>query len=101
MELNELLKLLKIWKKEKVPKNYINKLKLAIKLKQQPKKDKKFIFNVSSLTCWDGLEYCCKSGEKGKSCFWRDLSLDLMDISQSEYENHKSDFRAQLVVKRD
>jgi predicted metal-binding transcription factor (methanogenesis marker protein 9) len=100
MKLDEMKDMLISWEQKKAPQHYTDKLKVAIKLKEAPKKDIKYVFKALSLTCWNGLEYCCASGKDGKECIWRDMALDLMDLSLADFEAYKLRFRVALLTNR-
>ncbi len=89
--MKELVKQL-IKEQEGIPGNEetVKKLKKALSLY-----DKKDYREISKFTCYGSLAYCCRSTaakERGKECFWRDLTIDLLGLTKEEYEKLKDEF---------
>jgi predicted metal-binding transcription factor (methanogenesis marker protein 9) len=100
MNETEIKQLLTQLKEQKANPAIINKLTLALKLKGQKKHDEAYIKEASSITCWNGLEYCCASPiVHGKQCVWRDLACDLLELSEADLEDLKDTFRKGLMKK--
>jgi predicted metal-binding transcription factor (methanogenesis marker protein 9) len=79
-------KLIKEYEKDK---EVTDKLKYALGLYDEKVVD---YDKAANLTCWGGLSYCCKSGNTGKECIFRDIALDLLKIDKEQFEKLKKQF---------
>lgn len=59
------------------------------------------IKEIQSLVCWSDIAYCCSTDN---DCFWRNVALELLDISLEEYSKFKEEccrkYLHALIIKK-
>ena len=74
------------------------KVELIEKLKKAKKSPERFKESLK-LLCWGSPAYCCRSGEGGKPCLWRDTFLEINNITLKEFEEMKEKFTKEFMKK--
>lgn len=76
----------------------VKKLKSALDFYEGKKK--KNYREISKITCFGSLAYCCKTfGKGGKQCLWRSIAIDLLGLNDEKYEELKDEFDEMIKKK--
>lgn len=71
------------------------KLKRLRDKKHKTKKDIEEIMRIG--TCWEHLAYCCKCGEEGKKCIFRDTAAEALGFDHKKLEKYKKECKKLLL----
>lgn len=76
-----------------IPGNEVLVKKLQSAMDFYEGKKKKNYKEISKITCFGSLAYCCKTfGKGGKQCLWRSIVIDLLGLNDEKYEELKDEF---------